>query len=353
MKTVQGNVQIGNVKGPMRYTAEQWEAVRGAVLGGMSMRAAARQFGMTFQAIGERARRDGWHVAEQRCIERGKAQLGRAGELRLKQALTVASVQEVKFEVEQVGEQLRKASLRAKAAMAEQIETVFAQLRESPGISAIERSRALRALASVCEVLYGWDKEPERESEEDPLACKGAINLPLMRMTPEQLCNAPFRSQMPEWWEEEGRRGIERATAQHGGNGSAGQEPVAGVSSQPVNQVEQTDVGMAALMRAFEQRRELPQAESRTWELEKAEAHGGKIWLPTDGKSKEEQLAQAGILKGPAERLRAARLARALPQEPAAVAVPELTAHLSPQERRQRELENLARERTKWREHRS
>jgi hypothetical protein len=173
----------------MRYTAEQWEAVRSAVLGGMSMRAAARQFGMTFQAIGERARRNGWHVAEQRCIERGKAQLGRAGELRRRQALAVASVQEVKFEVEQVGEQLRKASLRTKVAIAELAEAALEQLREEPDMSAIERSRALQALANVGKMIHGWDKEPERESEEDPLACKGAINLALMRMTPEQLRN--------------------------------------------------------------------------------------------------------------------------------------------------------------------
>jgi len=30
-------------------------------------------------------------------------------------------------------------------------------------------------------------------------------------------------------------------------------------------------------------------------ELDKAEAHGGKIWFPTDGKSKSEALADAGI----------------------------------------------------------
>jgi hypothetical protein len=173
----------------MRYTAEQWEVVRRAVLGGMSMRAAARRFGMTFQAVGERARRNGWHVAEQRCIERGKAQLGRVGELRRTQALAVASVQEVKFEVEQVGEQLRKASLRTKVAIAELAEAALEQLREEPDMSAIERSRALQALANVGKMIHGWDKEPERESEEDPLACKGAINLALMRMTPEQLRN--------------------------------------------------------------------------------------------------------------------------------------------------------------------
>jgi hypothetical protein len=30
-------------------------------------------------------------------------------------------------------------------------------------------------------------------------------------------------------------------------------------------------------------------------ELEKAESHGGKIWLPDDGKSKAEQLQAAGL----------------------------------------------------------
>jgi hypothetical protein len=37
-------------------------------------------------------------------------------------------------------------------------------------------------------------------------------------------------------------------------------------------------------------------------ELETAESHGGKIWLPADGKSKEEQLTAAGISTSTAQR---------------------------------------------------
>jgi hypothetical protein len=260
----------------MRHTAEQWEAVRRAVLGGMSMGAAARQFGMTFQAIGERARRDGWHVAEQRCIERGKAQLGRAGELRRRQALAVASVQEVKFEVEQVGEQLRKASPRTKVAIAELAEATLEQLREEPDMSAIERSRALQALANVGKMIHGWDKEPERESEEDPLACKGAINLALMRMTPEQLRNGTRET--PGWMVAAGR------PVAHRGVGAGGQVPVCTsteiAESQSVTPEAEADPGMANLMRAFEQRRDRAQATTQQQERERQKAQRAAAKAP-------------------------------------------------------------------------
>jgi hypothetical protein len=329
-----------------KYTPAVWEKVREDIRRGQSIPSVAKKYGMPHTTIYSRAQREKWGISELRCIERGRGRLGKAPERRLVQALANVQVKEIEVELADNGERLRKCGLRTRVTIAELVEAGLEGLKSARGLSIVGYSRALAAFAAVGRIIHGWDREPVPEPW-------GAINLPLMRMTPEQMRNAPFRSQMPEWWEEERRRGIERAAAQSGDYGSAGQEPGAGASSQPVSQVEQTDVGMANLMRAFEQRRELAQAESRTPELEKAEAHGDKIWLPTDGKSKEEQLAQAGISKGPAERLRAARLARAVPQEPAAVAAPELSAQLSPHERRQRELENLARERAKWREHRS
>jgi hypothetical protein len=69
--------------------------------------------------------------------------------------------------------------------MAEEVERVLRELRESEGIGALTKSRCLAALAQVCERVHGWSSEPS--SQELGRLKSAAVNLTLIRTSPEEL----------------------------------------------------------------------------------------------------------------------------------------------------------------------
>jgi hypothetical protein len=69
--------------------------------------------------------------------------------------------------------------------MAEAAEGVLKRLREAEGINELTRSRCLVAMAQVCEKVHRWSSEPS--SEELERMKSGAVNLRLIRTSPEEL----------------------------------------------------------------------------------------------------------------------------------------------------------------------
>jgi hypothetical protein len=163
-----------------KYTREQWEAIRSDIRRGQSIPQVAKKYGMPHTTIYSRAQREKWGIAEMRCIERGRRRLGKAPERRLYEALAKVEVKEVELELAENGERLRKCGVRTRVRIAEMVEVGLERLSGAVGLSEVCYSRALAALAAVGKIIHGWDREPVPE----PM---GAVNLPLMRMTPAQL----------------------------------------------------------------------------------------------------------------------------------------------------------------------
>jgi hypothetical protein len=173
-----------------RYSAEQWAAVKADVLGGLSIAKAAAKHGMNAGSVEQKAFHKQWGVWERRCIQRGKERLGKCEAGTMRKALREMKVEQIEFEVAHYGERLRKAGLRTRRAIAEVAEELVEALRREPEMAVLERSRALQAVANVCKIVHGWDREQGWERD-DPLQSAGGINLGLVRLSPEQIRNWP------------------------------------------------------------------------------------------------------------------------------------------------------------------
>jgi hypothetical protein len=243
-----------------KYTAQQWRSVKADIFEkGMPVEAAAKKHGMVPRGVQARATREGWAISEHRALERSRAKLGLAEPLRLERALALGQVKEVELELAEHGERLRKCGVRTRLRIAELVEAGLEGLKGARGVSIVAYSRALAALAAVGKIIHGWDREPVPE----PM---GAINLPLMRMTPALL--------RERWEEAQRRRALEQSQEQTG----AGREAPPAASEEPevqertpaesapvtTGQVEEeTDARLENLMRAFELRRDQAWVESR------------------------------------------------------------------------------------------
>jgi hypothetical protein len=146
-----------------------WEAIRGEVLKGGTVAAVAAKHGTTHGRVAMRAQREGWDIQGARRVMLQAAVEGK----------------EVEVEVEALGARIRGSSFRSKVAMAEEVERVLRELRETAGMGALARSRCLASLVGVCEKLYRWDEEPTLE--ELGRMKNAAVNIRLIRTTPEQL----------------------------------------------------------------------------------------------------------------------------------------------------------------------
>lgn len=132
----------------------------------------SEQYGVTEQTIRNKGSKEKWE------LRKGKSEiLRRVGE--------GEPVQEIEVAIEQLGVRMAGASLRSKVLMAEAAEGVLKRLREAEGINELTRSRCLVAMAQVCEKVHRWSSEPS--SEELERMKSGAVNLRLIRTSPEEL----------------------------------------------------------------------------------------------------------------------------------------------------------------------
>jgi hypothetical protein len=149
-----------------------WNRIRAELFKGRSVKAVSEQYGVTEQTIRNKGSKEKWE------LRKGKSEiLRRVGE--------GEPVQEIEVAIEQLGVRMAGASLRSKVLMAEAAEGVLKRLREAEGINELTRSRCLVAMAQVCEKVHRWSSEPS--SEELERMKSGAVNLRLIRTSPEEL----------------------------------------------------------------------------------------------------------------------------------------------------------------------
>jgi hypothetical protein len=149
-----------------------WNRIRAELFKGRSVKAVSEQYGVTEQTIRNKGSKEKWE------LRKGKSEiLRRVGE--------GEPVQEIEVAIEQLGVRMAGASLRSKVLMAEAAEGVLKRLREAEGINELTRSRCLVAMAQVCEKVHRWSSE--QSSEELERMKSGAVNLRLIRTSPEEL----------------------------------------------------------------------------------------------------------------------------------------------------------------------
>jgi hypothetical protein len=75
-------------------------------------------------------------------------------------------------------------SARTKLAVSRQVGKILNGLEEDATMSLREKARTLNARGPIIKLLHRWDAEPDLD---DMQRARGAINLPLIHTTPEQL----------------------------------------------------------------------------------------------------------------------------------------------------------------------
>ena len=206
---------------PERRTIEFWGEVRGLVEKGLSLKKASQEFGISYSNLSQRAAKEGWKLCysgrprrkdywdgrqrEQIAMgeverERMEAQIRRkVEEVRGQEAKRGAEIEEARAMLKREAEEvvidvkkcelmtqkvLRQHSARMKVTFSELVVQTAEDLR-SEMVKPKDRALALASLRGVCDRLYGWDKEPDIGALER--ARSGAINLELIRLSPEQL----------------------------------------------------------------------------------------------------------------------------------------------------------------------
>jgi hypothetical protein len=157
-------------------SAEVWGRIREKISRGALIKEAAEEYGVSVASITMRASREGWQIQQMRDRQKGKHL-----------ALGEEVAREIELELDGLGARLRGANLRSKLEIAGLTERLLKELKEAGAeMGLMTRSRCLAHVASVCEKLYRWREEP---LPEDPKIVP-AINLRLIRTTPEQLRQA-------------------------------------------------------------------------------------------------------------------------------------------------------------------
>jgi hypothetical protein len=116
-------------------------------------------------------------------------------ELRQEAEVLVIDVKKAELLAQKV---LRQHSVRLKVAFSELVVQTVEDLR-SPGVRAKDRALALASLRGVCDRLYGWDREPDLHTLK--IAETAAININLQNTSPEklrQMALAKYGSLTPE-----------------------------------------------------------------------------------------------------------------------------------------------------------
>jgi hypothetical protein len=170
----------------------------------------AKRFGISLQNLFRRASTEGWKIQHRGrprdVIERNEAARAsvakhetefRAREALLERQAEVLTI-DFRYGEKLAGSVLQRHSTRTKIAMSELVVQTVEDLR-SPDVRPKDRALALASLKSVCDRLYGWDKEPDLH--ELKIAETAAININLQNTSPEklrQMALAKYGSLTPE-----------------------------------------------------------------------------------------------------------------------------------------------------------
>ena len=175
---------------------EFWRSMRSLVERGLSLKRAAKQFGMSYSAVQARSALEGWkfhgrgrpkildHPDGTERAQTAKREAERdAAEAMLEREAEVLVIDVKKAEIS-CQKVLATHSVRLKVAFSELVVQTVEDLR-SGDVKPKDRALALGALKAVCDRLYGWDKEPDLHQLE--VAQTAAINLELQATPPEKL----------------------------------------------------------------------------------------------------------------------------------------------------------------------
>jgi hypothetical protein len=148
-----------------------WEKIRQELLSGWTAREVGARHGVSGQTIRDKASQEKWRVTESKL-----AVLREHGE---------EKAQEIELAVDAIGSRLRGSSIRTRVKMAEQVEKLLGEIEGSEEMGAVMKGRLLSSLAVVAEKVHRWSSEPTAAEMEGMKTA--AINLTLIRTTPEQL----------------------------------------------------------------------------------------------------------------------------------------------------------------------
>jgi len=182
---------------------EEWRKIRALVEKGLSLNKAAKQFALSYSHLQRRAAAEDWKLHYRgrprtldypdgtRRVQMAREQTRRdaqEAELLLEARVAVFDIKKAELVAQRI---LAQHSIKMKVALSELVLQTAEDLR-SPEVRPKDRALAMVALKTVCDRLFGWDREPEAQSmklartsgDDVPTA---AINLALINTTPEQL----------------------------------------------------------------------------------------------------------------------------------------------------------------------
>ncbi len=179
----------------MKHAAETWEKVRAAVMGGMGMKEAGELYGVGSSAVFMHAKRQGWRVKEVRKAGRGTRNVELIKRIRVKAEEVAESLAREKSEVQKHRETMLVLSMASRRSLAEAIRKAMQHLSGLSEEQLLKEHRALASFANAAEALFGWRALAVVEGEaavREVRAQNGerdtrAINVPLIRTSPEQL----------------------------------------------------------------------------------------------------------------------------------------------------------------------
>jgi len=163
---------------------EFWRSMRSLVERGLSLKRAAKQFGMSYSAVQARSALEGW-----KFHGRGRPKIldhpdgTERAQTAKREAERDAAEAMLEHEAEVLVIDAKKAELSCQKVLAThsvRLKVAFSELV----VQTVE-DLALGALRSVCDRLYGWDKEPDLH--ELKVAQTAAINLELQATSPQKL----------------------------------------------------------------------------------------------------------------------------------------------------------------------
>jgi hypothetical protein len=187
----------------MNRPIEEWRRIRALVEKGLSLNQAAKQFGLSFSHLQRRAAVEGWKLHGRgrprtmdypdgtRRVEMAKEQAGRdaqQAELLLEARVAIFDTKKAELVAQKI---LAQHSTMMKMALSELVVQTAEDLR-SGEVRPKDRAMAMVALKTVCDRLFGWNREPDVRGMEmartgGDAVPQGAVNLRLIATSPEEL----------------------------------------------------------------------------------------------------------------------------------------------------------------------
>jgi Psq-like protein len=160
---------------PHRRSTEFWRKIRALVEKGLSLNQASKEFGVSYSHLRDRAAVEGWKLTYThgrgaprtldypdgtRRVEMAKEQARRdtqQAELLLEARVAVIDTKKAELVAQKI---LAQHSTMMKMALSELVLETIEDLR-SPEVRPKDRALAMVALKTVCDRLFGWDREPD------------------------------------------------------------------------------------------------------------------------------------------------------------------------------------------------